>query len=62
MGVPTANVSRRYAADIRQLQERVLRLTVELHAARKVIQGNDPAASDEDGPSQPRNPWAATGE
>ena len=36
----------RYAAEIRQLQERVLRLTVELHAARQMILNNSPAGSE----------------
>jgi hypothetical protein len=31
----------RYAAEIRELQERVLRLTVELHAARRLLQSSD---------------------
>ena len=36
----------RYAAEIRDLQERVLRLTIELHAARRVIPVTDSAPSD----------------
>jgi len=37
----------RYAAEIRELQERVLRLTVELQAARWVIQRNNTAVGDQ---------------
>ncbi len=51
----------RYAAEIRALQERVLRLTVELHAARRVIQGNDSAASDQGNGSYPQCASAQVG-
>lgn len=43
----------RYTAEIRELQERVLRLTVELHAARRLIQGHGSVATNHGGDRHP---------